>query len=345
MVGFWVFKYKVEDRSIGVVDYVLLREAEDITLPVASLCFANPFRKKKLLELNVNESSYLQYLTGDIEGDEFKDIDYQNVTINLGDYFESAYENWYNDSEYRNTSLSFEHIVTFNGFWWYDFLKCFSINIHNQNHNYIKELILRYNKTNLINEWSGYDGPQSYYYYPVHYPGQFFQAYYMGYQNFFQVPLRAIPFHEIEILKRRNTRKKKCIEDSTGYDGRILTQYALRNGCKLPYITKDDYFPVCHEAKMLKKNKFDYAKIRSMDFIQDCKIISKMRIANADDEWDANEEPDSTLGLQLVYPETIRIIHLSKEVDFHSLIGNIGGYIGLFLGNVRNNPNFESFSL
>ena len=30
----------------------------------------------------------------------------------------------------------------------------------------------------------------------------------------------------------------------------------------------------------------------------------------------------------------MKIIEQSKEVDIHSLIGNIGGYVGLFLGNI-----------
>ena len=29
----------------------------------------------------------------------------------------------------------------------------------------------------------------------------------------------------------------------------------------------------------------------------------------------------------------MKVIEQSKEVDIHSLIGNIGGYVGLFLGN------------
>ena len=37
------------------------------------------------------------------------------------------------------------------------------------------------------------------------------------------------------------------------------------------------------------------------------------------------------LGIQ--YPPEIKLITLSKEVDIHTLIGNIGGYLGLFLGN------------
>ena len=35
------------------------------------------------------------------------------------------------------------------------------------------------------------------------------------------------------------------------------------------------------------------------------------------------------------YPEHLRIIIQSKEVDIHSLIGNIGGYLGLFTGKIN----------
>ena len=32
------------------------------------------------------------------------------------------------------------------------------------------------------------------------------------------------------------------------------------------------------------------------------------------------------------YPQYVRIISQSKDVDIHALVGNIGGYVGLFLG-------------
>ena len=340
MVGYWIYKYKIEDRSIGVVDYVLLREAEDIKLPVVSLCFEHPFSKKKFQDLEVNTTSYLEYLSGEIGGDEYMNIEYQNVTIDLGDYFESASESWYNETDYRDTSLSFDHIVTFNGFWWDFFLKCFSINIKSQKYHYIKELVLRYNKTALMNDWSGYESAryesfdyESFYFYTMHYPGQFLQGFYMSSYNYLD-NFQSTWIKEIEVLKRRNSHAKKCIDDSTGYDRRALDQYVSNMGCRLPYITHEGDIPVCQEAKMLMDDRFDYGKIRSMDITPDCEIISKMRIA--DDDWAGNEDSNSTLRLQLEYPETIRVIHLSKEVDAHSLIGNIGGYLGLFLGNIRN---------
>ena len=61
-----------------------------------------------------------------------------------------------------------------------------------------------------------------------------------------------------------------------------------------------------------------------------CQRISKTKI-------DVNQykEPYSesdTWSITVEYPEEVRIITQSKEVDIHSLIGNIGGYLGLFLG-------------
>ena len=43
MVGYWFYKYDVEDRDIGVVDYAPLNHAKDIKYPAVSICFRNPF--------------------------------------------------------------------------------------------------------------------------------------------------------------------------------------------------------------------------------------------------------------------------------------------------------------
>ena len=46
------------------------------------------------------------------------------------------------------------------------------------------------------------------------------------------------------------------------------------------------------------------------------------------------ERLKSSFGYRFTFvlPTTAKIIAQSQEVDAHSLIGNIGGYIGLFLG-------------
>ena len=42
---------------------------------------------------------------------------------------------------------------------------------------------------------------------------------------------------------------------------------------------------------------------------------------------------NTTFKIRMEYPDEIKTISQVKEVDIHSLIGNIGGYLGLFLGN------------
>ena len=37
MVGYWFYKYEIEDRDIGVVDFAPIEEAADINFPIASL--------------------------------------------------------------------------------------------------------------------------------------------------------------------------------------------------------------------------------------------------------------------------------------------------------------------
>ena len=88
MVSYWFYKFIVEDRDVGVVDYELLDNTE-IDFPVVSLCFRNPFLGAKLREYNQSFTSslYLQYLEGDIYDEEFEKIEYNNVTMNLDDYY------------------------------------------------------------------------------------------------------------------------------------------------------------------------------------------------------------------------------------------------------------------
>ena len=44
--------------------------------------------------------------------------------------------------------------------------------------------------------------------------------------------------------------------------------------------------------------------------------------------------------LSVSYPNEWKIIRQSQAVDVHALIGNIGGYIGLFLGKIYSTKYF-----
>ena len=61
-----------------------------------------------------------------------------------------------------------------------------------------------------------------------------------------------------------------------------------------------------------------------------CKLHVDMRMIDPH----ATGGPNLWIFLITYHNHWMKIIEQSKEVDIHSLIGNIGGYVGLFLGNI-----------
>ena len=97
------------DRDVGVVDYVSMSKAYNFKLPIATLWIENPFLANILFDNHsrTNREKYLEYLQGDFWEDSFTTIQYENVTVDLNDYFVYAVEKWNNESQWRNSSLTF----------------------------------------------------------------------------------------------------------------------------------------------------------------------------------------------------------------------------------------------
>jgi hypothetical protein len=55
-----------------------------------------------------------------------------------------------------------------------------------------------------------------------------------------------------------------------------------------------------------------------------------------DISYSYRQVPNKTKGftITIIYPNIVKIVTQSQAVDVHSLIGNMGGYIGLFMGNL-----------
>ena len=64
MMGYWFYKYEVEDRDIGVVDYVPLEDADEIKYPDVTNCIVYPYLDKNFKSINssINSVSYGRYL-------------------------------------------------------------------------------------------------------------------------------------------------------------------------------------------------------------------------------------------------------------------------------------------
>ena len=73
-----------------------------------------------------------------------------------------------------------------------------------------------------------------------------------------------------------------------------------------------------------------YEKRHNKKYSKPCGTMSKV-------DYSYSTEPqswmnDTFFGINIIYPEQMKIITQAQSVDLHALVGNIGGYIGLFLG-------------
>ena len=143
MVGYWFYKFEIEDRDIGVVDYLRLEDAKEIKFPVVSLCFENPFlgnsstRYLRFPNSNVTGDQYRWYLAGENHDEMYEQIDYSNVTLDLRQYLMEGNVQWKNTSYKDLLSDSMHHFRVFDGFQppsellvigiLENFLKCFTL--------------------------------------------------------------------------------------------------------------------------------------------------------------------------------------------------------------------------
>ena len=71
MIVYWIAKY-LKDEDISVVEYKLVENMDTAFQPEFTICFESPFIEEKLNQISSNISSqkYVQYLGGEIPGDE-----------------------------------------------------------------------------------------------------------------------------------------------------------------------------------------------------------------------------------------------------------------------------------
>ena len=135
MITFWAYKFSL-NNDLCLVDYKSYGEDTDDVYPMLSVCLNNPFLIQNLHEYGseINETSYLDHLRGEIFSEKLMAIDYDNVTSDLNKYVQPYYEYKYyiqrtNGSvEYYPIDDKNKHLfrVTYGGFWFTYFYKCFA---------------------------------------------------------------------------------------------------------------------------------------------------------------------------------------------------------------------------
>ena len=136
--------------------------------------------------------------------------------------------------------------------------------------------------------------------------------------------------NKVELVKRRNKPKNPCTQQWRNWDDVMFLKHIKDIGCAPLYYNFRQGYPFCSTKNDSKrwyniwttlKNDADYLPCQQMPRI----------------DFEPTQSVYGIKGSLLVsigYPEQAKIITQSRAVDFNALIGNIGGYIGLFLGTI-----------
>ena len=308
MMTYWLYKY-TNDDDVCLVDYKPIKQAKDIQFPEVSLCFQYPG------PLNQKVSS----------------INFTRVSVNMTNFYLQTFVVWKNGSGalVKNTTP----YPTFSGFKYGSFLKCFSVDIAEFNWSEVKFITHVY-KISLYEK----------YFHPsaggviarIHQPNQFLLTddaqHLSSKMNASDGVSLAILMTSLEVLKRRNKRREPCVENWNSFDEMLTNQHFEEHGCSPPYFEPNEHFQVCSDPKKIEDSRFEVSRIRSKpSFYPPCQGMSKIDYDYFDDIIPTSK---GQLKIMIGYPEQVKIISQSQAVDVHTIIGNIGGYEGLFLGNL-----------
>ena len=135
----------------------------------------------------------------------------------------------------------------------------------------------------------------------------------------------------IELLKRRDKKQEHCMTEWMLYDKILEHNQIEKVGCRAPYQRSPMEIPVCDSMEKIEKVLFDGQEL-ALEYEPPCQEMPTVEYNHGIVDADPNFGDKITIYVS--YPDKWKIITQSQKVDVHTLIGNMGGYIGLFLGKI-----------
>ena len=133
----------------------------------------------------------------------------------------------------------------------------------------------------------------------------------------------------MEILRRRNRRNEPCMEEWKMFDRLVVAKHIEKHGCRPPYLSGHNAYPVCNSSKQMEQSRFDMNSDLLKFYPPLCQEVSGL-----DFEIDELGDQSNTSLFWLAghLPKRIKLITQSKAIDVLAFIGNTGGYVGMILG-------------
>ena len=338
MAGFWIYKYS-KDEDITLIEYKKFKDPDSLTLPAMSICFIEPFiisNRSDLSNDTFNSEAYLKYLQGDKDlFPSYKNMSYDDITLDILDYLDQItvlqkLEEGQNQSITTCSNAKACPYVVFennySGFFNTSFSKCFEMKITEHYSKNVEYVGLNFKTIfhNLMGHVSGV-------WIRFSYPGQLLRdprSDQLIWRNLTgATKLVGFKIDYIEVLQRRNKKNKPCLSNSNLYDKVMEEKMIEIAGCRAPHHKFKTNFSLCNNLKQLAV--FDEWNLIDVKIPPPCDEMSYISFKYLENEV-AGEQ--GLYPLMIAYPKDMKVVMQQQAIDIHALVGNIGGYIGLFLG-------------
>ena len=148
----------------------------------------------------------------------------------------------------------------------------------------------------------------------------------------------------MEILRRRHKIGQDCL-DLVDYDGQKREELFIEEGCRPFYLKSVEVDKVCSKKEeiknlMWKQRQLFYRLKPPKSDIPPCREITKLQIdksvgyTNAKEvEMNDTAKPLSWFEINVdILTDTFKVIRQKRVYSQQSLIGNVGGYVGILIG-------------
>ena len=345
MTVLWLYRYSLDEDSVQIDLKPFDFQPEQY--PMLSFCVVNPFNEAKLKTYNesLTGDKYLEILLGSTSYNGVKKIDFDDVTIDFADFYLGDRVRLNNRTQKQSSNKKFilgSPEVTFSGFRLDAFIKCLGLKPTFKNVEYVA---FELNSTIYPNGVRPSSMALSMTWVILHLPNQLSLAWssdkYTWQKRIEKKEyLMVFKLQQIEILKRRDKRRDPCVPDDINFDQMLIDYHLKRVGCKAPYHKTNKDMEICDTKEKISQANFDLTGRERP--IKPCS--SAPTIIFSYDEYEYNFKGPEWFHVILQYPNQYKETKMVQAIDLQTVIGNAGGYIGLFLGRI-NSVLFNSLGI
>ena len=338
-----IFQY-LQNEDTSVMSFQRYNDKEDNIYPAITVCFGD-YLKPDLFENSSDIERYKNFLGGYVWDNQMDQLKYEDVVKNIHDYLlqvtlrtYNIEKNEYLSQVYRTRSSTtmwkpkYYRSLTMSFFaHWF---VCWTFEIEYSYRKNVDALTLHF-KSSIFKDSLRLSVGNLYM--SFGYPGQISastaQKYMWKPSNYTSFTME-FNIQNVVVLKERKKYQKSCNSNWKKNDDFILQKTIEKVGCKPVFFPVESSLPVCKNAS---KSLSKLTELRNK--IQPCKKMEKVLYSfneyynNIDGKQLGADDTGDVFEINVMFQgTTFTQIEQARAYDFQNLVGNAGGYVGLFLG-------------